>query len=100
MATQFISPKKRADETTVRPSPVCPSRGPAEELFFDLGQILERLWIFYEAMRRGTPVVNSDEVLSQMKLTLSRVSTHHSDRVDRKYESQPASGPSGSAIVR
>jgi hypothetical protein len=53
----------------------------ARELFCDLGQVLERLWIFYEAMVRGTPVPDSDKVLSQLGVALRRVSTRQSGRV-------------------
>ncbi|HXP08983.1 MAG TPA: hypothetical protein VN828_10830 [Acidobacteriaceae bacterium] len=56
-------------------------QGHARELFNDLGKVFERLWIFYEAMQRGTPVPNSDEVLSQMGVVLRRVSTHHTGSV-------------------
>jgi hypothetical protein len=57
------------------------SSGHGKGLFSDLGQVLERLWIFYDAMQRGTPVPNSDEVLSQMGVALRRVSTRPSGRV-------------------
>jgi hypothetical protein len=57
------------------------SRGHVRELFYELSQILERLWIFYEAMLHGKPVPNSEEVLSQIEVTLRRVSTRQSDRI-------------------
>jgi hypothetical protein len=57
------------------------SRGRAREVFYELGHVLERLWIIYEAMLRGTPVPDSDNVLSQIEEALRRVSTHQSDRV-------------------
>jgi hypothetical protein len=40
-----------------------------------LGHVLERLWIIYEAMLRGTPVPDSDDVLSQIEAALRRLST-------------------------
>jgi hypothetical protein len=52
------------------------SRGHARHLLYELGQILERLWIFREAMLHGRPVPNSEEVLSEIGVTLRRVSTH------------------------
>jgi hypothetical protein len=58
-----------------------PSRGRVRESFYELGQVLERLWIIYEAMLRGTPVPDSDDVLSQMGAALRRVSARQSDRV-------------------
>jgi hypothetical protein len=35
-----------------------------------LGEVLERLWRFYEAMHNGKPLHNSDEVLPQMGTAL------------------------------
>jgi hypothetical protein len=61
------------------------SRGHVRVLFHELGQILERLWIFYEAMLHGKPVPNSDEVLSQIEVTLRRVSSRPSDRVGAEF---------------
>jgi hypothetical protein len=57
------------------------SRGRGRELFYELGQVLERFWIIYEAMLRGTPVPDSDNVLSQIEEALRRVSTRQSDRI-------------------
>jgi hypothetical protein len=36
----------------------------------DLGTVLERLWIFYEAMRKGMPVQNADAALAQLGTAL------------------------------
>ncbi len=36
------------------------------ELFGELGAVLERLWMFYEAMRFGKPVPNADAALAQV----------------------------------
>jgi hypothetical protein len=36
------------------------------ELFGELGVVLERLWMFYEAMRFGKPVQNADAALVQV----------------------------------
>jgi hypothetical protein len=54
---------------------------PAKELFCDLGQVLERLWVFYEAMLQGTSVPDADDGLSQIESALRRVSTRQSGRV-------------------
>jgi hypothetical protein len=43
-------------------------------VFHDLGQALEGVWIIYEAMVRGKPVANSDDVLSQIGKALRRAS--------------------------
>lgn len=43
-------------------------------LFHDLGQVLDGVWIIYEAMVRGKPVANSDDVLSQIGTGLRRAS--------------------------
>ncbi len=37
-----------------------------------LGEVLERLWRFYEAMHNGKPIRNSDEVLPQMGTALKK----------------------------
>ena len=76
MATPWTSLTEGTTESDLSSWP-----GHARELFNDLGQVLERLWILYEAMRRGTPVPNSDKVLSQMGVALRRVSTHHTGSV-------------------
>ena len=36
------------------------------ELFGELGAVLERLWMFYEAMRFGKPVQDADAALAQL----------------------------------
>jgi hypothetical protein len=38
----------------------------------DLGIVIERLFAFYEAMRTGKPVTNSDEMLAQVGGALAR----------------------------
>jgi hypothetical protein len=76
MATPWTSLIEETAESEVSSWP-----GHAKELFCDLGQVLELLWIFYDAMLRGTPVPNSDEVLSQIGVALRRVSTRQSGRV-------------------
>jgi hypothetical protein len=73
MATPWTSLTDGADRVS--------SRGRAREFFYELGHVLERLWIFYEAMLHGSPVPNSDEVISQIEVTLRRVSMRQSDRV-------------------
>jgi hypothetical protein len=40
------------------------------ELFGELGTVLERLWMFYEAMRFGKPVQDADATLAQLGDTL------------------------------
>ncbi len=40
------------------------------ERFQNLGEVLERLWRFYEAMHNGRPLPNSDKVLPQMGTAL------------------------------
>jgi hypothetical protein len=79
MATPWTSLIERTNESGVSSSP-----GRGKELLYDLGQVLERLWIFYQAMQRGTPVPNSDEVLSQLGVALRRVSTRQGGRVDTR----------------
>jgi hypothetical protein len=79
MATPWTSLTEGTNDNKVSSSP-----GHAKELFYGLGQVLERLWMFYEAMLRGTPVPNSDEVLSQIGVALRRVSARHTDRVGAK----------------
>jgi hypothetical protein len=37
-----------------------------DELFGELGAVLERLWMFYEAMRFGKPVEDADAALAQL----------------------------------
>jgi hypothetical protein len=56
------------------------SPGRARELFYELGQVLERLWIIHEATLRGTPLPDSDDVLSQIGAALRRVSARQSDQ--------------------
>jgi hypothetical protein len=36
-------------------------------LFQTMGVLLERLWVFYQAMRNGRPIGNSDEMLAEMR---------------------------------
>ena len=76
MAMPWTSLTKGTNESEVASGP-----GQAKELFYNLGQVLERLWIFYEAMLRGTPVPDSDDGLSQIEAALRRVSTRQSGRV-------------------
>jgi hypothetical protein len=73
MATHRTSLAEGTNESEVASVP-----GHAKGLFYDLGQVLERLWIFYEAMLRGTPVPDSDDGLSQIEAALRRVSTRQS----------------------
>jgi hypothetical protein len=73
MATPWTSLTEETNESEVASGPAH-----AKELFYDLGQVLERLWIFYEAMLRGTPVLDSDDRLSQIEAALRRVSTRQS----------------------
>jgi hypothetical protein len=40
--------------------------------FQSLGIILERLWMFYEAMRSGKPIGNSDEMLAEVRGALMK----------------------------
>lgn len=72
MATPWTALTEGTTESELSSRP-----GHAREFFNDLGKVIERLWIFHEAMHRGTPVPNSNEVLSQMGVALRRVSTHH-----------------------
>jgi hypothetical protein len=44
----------------------------AVNLFRELGHVMERFWIIYEAMLRGTPIPDSDDVLSQIETALRR----------------------------
>ncbi len=76
MATPWTSLTEGRNESEVSSWP-----GRARELFRDLGQVLERLWIFYDAMLRGTPVPNSDEALSEIGVALRRISTRQTGRV-------------------
>ena len=76
MATPWTSLTEETNESEVASWPAH-----AKELFCDLGQVLERLWIFYEAMLRGTPVPDSDDRLSQIEAALRRVTTRQSGRV-------------------
>ena len=73
MATHRTSLAEGTNESEVASVP-----GHAKGLFYGLGQVLERLWIFYEAMLRGTPVPDSDDRLSQIEAALRRVSTRQS----------------------
>jgi hypothetical protein len=95
MATPWTSLTERMNQSEVSSSP-----GHAKELFFDLGQVLERLWIFYEAMLRGTPVANSDEVLSQIGVALRRVSTRQRGRVDARSQRSTSPGSIKSSALR
>lgn len=38
----------------------------------DLAVVVERLFIFYEAMRTGKPVADGDELLAQVRAALTR----------------------------
>jgi hypothetical protein len=76
MATPWTSLTEGTNESEVASGPER-----ANELFSDLGRVSERLWIFYEAMLRGTPVPDSDNSLSQIEAALRRVSTRQSGRV-------------------
>jgi hypothetical protein len=76
MATPWTSLTEGMNETEVSSW-----SGHTKQLFYDLGEVLERLWIFYQAMLRGTPVPDSDEALSQLGVALRRVSTRQSGRV-------------------
>ena len=76
MATPWTSLTEGTNEREVSFRP-----GRARELFRDLGQVMERLWIFYDAMLRGTPVPDSDEALSEIGVALRRISTRPSGRV-------------------
>jgi hypothetical protein len=69
MATPWTSLTNRTSR-----SPRSSTPGHAIHLFYELGHILERLWIIYKAMLDGRPVPNSDEVLAQIEMTLRRVS--------------------------
>jgi len=40
--------------------------------FQSLGLVLERLWIFHEAMRTGRPLERSDEMLAEVGNALKR----------------------------
>jgi hypothetical protein len=44
----------------------------------NLGEALERLWRFYEAMHNGKPLRNSDEVLPEMGTALKKAIRPHS----------------------
>ncbi len=65
-------------QMTTEANPQTPARDHTEanrreqqgQLFGDLGVVLERFWTFYEAMRYGKPVQNSDETLAQMVAAL------------------------------
>jgi hypothetical protein len=87
MATPWTSLTEGTNESEVASRP-----GQAKELLCDLGQVLERLWSFYEAMLRGTPVPDSDDSLSQIGAALRRVSTRRSGRIGAG--SQGATSPS------
>lgn len=76
MATPWTSLAEGTNERELASGP-----GHAKELLYDLGQVLERLWIFYEAMLRGTPVPDCDDGLSQIGAALRRVAARQSDRV-------------------
>jgi hypothetical protein len=75
MATPWTSLTEGTNESGSSSSPEH-----AKELFYDLGHVLERLWIIYEAMLRGTPVPDSDDVLSQIEAALHRLSTRQGGR--------------------
>ena len=74
MATQ---PQKLADAETLHVSSFCENT-PASALkrlatearlktrIHSLTLVLERLWLFYEAMRSGKPLAGGDELLAQM----------------------------------
>ena len=51
-----------------------PARKPGEAYpgsrFQSLTAVLERLWVFYEAMRNGKPVANADQVMAQISSAL------------------------------
>jgi hypothetical protein len=68
MATPWTPLTNRTSESARSSTP-----GHAINLFYELGHVLERLWIIYEAMLDGRSVPNSDEVLSQIEMTLRRV---------------------------
>jgi len=40
--------------------------------FESLGIVLERLWMFYEGMRSGKPVANSEEMLAEVRGALRK----------------------------
>jgi hypothetical protein len=69
MATWWMQPAKRTGTSLVSPA-----RVPGKGQLGDLGQVIERLWTFYDAMRRGTPVPHADKSLSEMRLALRRIS--------------------------
>jgi hypothetical protein len=54
----WVEPKRHADDLRL------------QERMQNLGVVIERLWRFYEAMRSGKPLQNSDQVLPQMGTAL------------------------------
>jgi hypothetical protein len=56
------------------------SRGHLRGFAYDLGQVLEHLWIIHQAMLRGTPVPDSEDVLSQIGVAFRRLLASQSDR--------------------
>jgi hypothetical protein len=44
----------------------------------NLAVVLERLWLFYEAMRHGKPVANGELFLTQIGTALSQSARHRS----------------------
>jgi len=51
-------------------------RAQRSEFLAELGVVLERLWVFYEAMRLGQPLVNADESLAQLGTALKQGTQH------------------------
>ena len=51
-------------------------RQQGSEVFKDLGEVLERLWKFHQAMRFGRPVEGAELSLARMKTALAHTAHH------------------------
>lgn len=61
-------------EITCKGKQACPGNRAVgtdlENRFYWLSIVLERMWLFYEAMRSGKPLTNSDEIMAQVGTAL------------------------------
>lgn len=48
--------------------------------------LLERLWMFYEAMRSGKPIGNSDEMLAEVREALTKAKKAMASKVDSDHD--------------
>jgi hypothetical protein len=57
-----------------------------ETRFQNLALLLERLWMFYEAMRSGKPIENSDEMLAEVRGALTKVKKATASKFDSDHD--------------